>query len=64
MVFSPDSKPLFKTTGEGCEDQVRALLESGLQKCVEQMDASEGSEADWCNFLTSNPVPIQLEKDK
>ena len=26
MVFSPDARPLFKTTGEGCEQDISALL--------------------------------------
>ena len=64
MVFSPDSKPLFKVTGEGCEEAVGAILEQGLLKCAEQIEASEGTEGDWINYLTSHEVPIELEKDK
>ena len=35
MVFSPDSKPLFKMTGEGAEESITALLTQGLQECVD-----------------------------
>ena len=35
MVFSPDSKPLFTTTGEGCEEAIGSVLEQGLAKCQE-----------------------------
>ena len=37
MVFSPDSKPLFKTTGEGNEQVIAAILEQGLAKCADQL---------------------------
>ena len=30
MVFSPDSRPLFKTTGERCEEDVAAVLQQAL----------------------------------
>lgn len=35
MVFSPDSKPLYKTTGEGCEDSIAAVLAKGLEECAD-----------------------------
>lgn len=35
MVFSPDSKPLFKVTGENCEENIGAILKQGLDKCAE-----------------------------
>lgn len=64
MVFSPDSKPLWKSTGEGVEEQVAAVLLNGLQKCVEQVQANEGKETDWVNFLSAHELPFHLEKDK
>lgn len=64
MVFSPDSKPLFKVTGEGCEGTVGAILEQGLTLCAEQLQANEGTSEDWINHLSSHEVPMHLEKDK
>ena len=64
MVSSPDSNPLFTKTGEGCEDTIGSILEQGLAKCIEEMKAGEGAETDWINYLSSNELPLQLEKDK
>jgi len=47
MVFSPDSKPLFKTTGEDAEEAVAAILEMALLRCQDQLKADEGKEDDW-----------------
>ena len=33
MVFSPDAKPLLKTTGEDAEESLAAVLEVALQRC-------------------------------
>lgn len=30
MIFSPEGKPLFKTTGEGVEEDVTNMLLAGL----------------------------------
>ena len=38
MVVGPDSKPLLKITGEGCEEQVNAIIDNGLQRCIDQID--------------------------
>ena len=56
MVFSPDSKPLLKVTGENCEENIGAILHAGLAKCQEQLEAGEGAPADWINILTSNQL--------
>ena len=64
MVFSPDARPLFKTTGEGCEQDISALLQQGLQACVDQLESEETKDSDWVHHLTSSELPHQLEKDK
>ena len=58
MVFSPDAKPLLKVTGEGSEEQLGAILVSGLETCAKQIEAAEGTSADWINFLNANVIPL------
>ena len=64
MVFSPDSKPLFKASGEGNEEIIAAILDQGLQKCLDQLEQQEGTTADWINHLSAHQLPYLLEKNK
>ena len=57
MVFSPDSKPLFKVTGEGNEEIIAAILDQGLQKCLDQLESQDGTTADWINTLSAHKLP-------
>jgi len=57
MVFSPDSKPLFKVTGEGNEEIIAAILDQGLQKCLDQLESQDGTTADWINSLSAHQLP-------
>ena len=34
MVFSPDGRPLYKKTGEGCEEFIAGILTKGLEECL------------------------------
>ena len=64
MVFSPDSKPLFKTTGERCEEDVGAILYQALLNCKDQIESNEGAPSSWIDVLSAHELPFQLEKDK
>ena len=66
MVFGPDAKPLFKMAGEGCEEHVSAILQHGLQTCVDQIHAPTIRKTDdqWISLLNSKELPVQLETEK
>lgn len=64
MIFSPDGKPLFKVTGEGNEQELAALLEQGLSKCADELDAQTSASDDWSEYLSAHALPFNLEKTK
>ena len=43
---------------------IAAMLEEGLQKCVNQNGQEEVGEEDWVHYLSAKPIPVELEKDK
>ena len=64
VVFSPDSRILFKSTGEGSESEICALLQQSLTECATQIERENRLETDWINLLNSSKLTLQFERDK